>query len=55
MKKIENIMLERIIELAVESGYKPLPGNTMHEMLTNNTMEVLLVRFAHRIAKELES
>lgn len=49
MKDIANVMLERIIDLAKLAGYTPT-GN----MLVDMQMELMLTRFAYRIAAELK-
>lgn len=49
MKDINHVMLERIIDLAKLAGYKPT-GN----MLTDMQTELMLTRFAYRIANELK-
>lgn len=49
MKDISNVMLERIIELAKLSGYKP-SGN----ILKDAQDELMLTRFAYRVANELK-
>jgi hypothetical protein len=56
-KKIDDVMLERIIDLAIAAGYKPKdpPLNDVMGQLEKSALELMLVRFAYRIAKELES
>lgn len=49
MKKIDDVMLERIIELATLAGYKP-SGKILKDALD----EHIFVKFAYLIAKELE-
>ena len=55
MTTIDKIDLSRIIEIAIESGYQPLNPSTLEGMLENAKNETMLLRFAYRIAKELES
>ncbi len=54
--KIDDMMLERIIELAVGAGYKPKEfDGSIAAILHNATQETMLTRFAYKIAKELEN
>ena len=52
-KTIESIDLSRIDELAKQAGYIPKPVVTALDMLTNSQADVIFVRFAYLIAKEL--
>lgn len=49
MKTINDVMLERIIDIAKSAGYKPT-GN----MLVDTQAELMLTRFAYRIEHELK-
>lgn len=49
MRTIADVMLERIIDIAKEAGYKPT-GN----MLVDMQAELMLTRFAYRIEHELK-
>lgn len=55
MKDITKFGLEDIIDMAKKAGYKPkdVPLNDVMGLLEQSQLEVMLIRFAHVVAKEL--